>query len=398
MNLTRIALLLNFLLAPMLGFGASEYRIPDNPDIVRLLTANQVPEVLFNAHSGRIVFIHQETLVPVERIARRHLGLAGYWIDPKIRASGYDSRVEYVEVVDSESGETLARWEPEGEAALDHVDISPDGRYLSAVSFREDLPRLALFEIATGREQLVSAAVNPAFEAPCTWIQPQELLCRLIPDEKAVVPAPFASPNIMDHPGGKARTRTYGNLLSSAYDELLFEYYFSSTLARVSLDGKVHRLEATTGLLARVEPSPDHRYALIARLQRPYSHLLKASHFPRQFELWNLETGKQINSPSLPQQGGITATRGTPFRKFSWRLDSGALGWVERPKDAAKRWVALDPPYTGEPREVASSEAGIADFGWTDQGTPYFSQLTNLGTEISVFIVALDREPKLVWN
>ena len=46
--------------------------------------------------------------------------------------------------------------------------------------------------------------------------------------------------------------------------------------------------------------------------------------------------------------------------------------------------MALDPPYTGAAREVASSDGVIQNFGWTDQGTPYFSRLTERGTEVSV--------------
>jgi hypothetical protein len=145
------------------AFAASEYRVPDNPDVVELLTATQTPTVLFNAASG-------------------------------------------------------------GEPALDYMDISPDGRHLSAVSFRGKLPGLALFEIDTGRECLLPTTVTAVFEAPCSRIDIEKLRCRLIPDEQATAPAPLTLPNIMDHPGGKARTRTIGNLLENAYDAALFDH------------------------------------------------------------------------------------------------------------------------------------------------------------------------------
>jgi dipeptidyl aminopeptidase/acylaminoacyl peptidase len=398
MNFTRIALMTSFIFTAAGAVSSPEYRVPANPEVARLLTASQTPGAEFNAQAGRIAFIHRESLVPVERITRPHLGLAGFSIDPEIRASGYDSRVKRVEVLDARSGVTLATWEPDGEPALDNIDISPEGRYLSAVSFRNKQPRLVLFEIATGREQLLPVAVNPAFGAPCEWMGEKDLLCRIIPDETAVAPALYASPNIMDHPGGRAATRTYSNLLDNAWEEELFEYYFSSTLARVGIDGKVRRLEGTTGLLARVQLSPDQKHALVVRLQRPYSHLLRATHFPRQFELWNLESGEKIDAPSLLQQGGITPTKGIGLPTFSWQSDTGALGWTESRKGGGDRWLALDPPYTGKPREVVSSEGRISGFGWTDHGTPHFSQSKNRGTEVSVFIVAADQTPRLVWK
>lgn len=393
---TMLAALLLILSASV--SSASEYRVPDNPNVVALLTANQVPEVLFNGESGRVVFIHQETLVPLSRIAGQHRGLAGYWIDPDSRSSGYRSRAHKVEVLDARTGAVLANWQPQGEPTLDYVDISQDGRYLSAVSFRENPARLVLYDIERGLERTVPVLVNPAFGAPCHWLNEGELLCSLVPMGQVNPPVPFSSPNIMDHPGGVARTRTYSNLLSDAYDDNLFEYLFSSTLARVGIDGKVKRMSGSTGLLARVQPSPDDRYALVIRLKRPYSHLLKAVRFPRQFELWDLETGEPVQASALPQQEGITSTRGKGFLKFEWRHDTGALGWVESRKGGGRQWVALDPPYTGKPAVVYGSEDSISDFGWTDKGTPYFARYENQGTEVSVFVIGKEGEAGLIWE
>lgn len=378
--------------------AAAEYRLPDNPDVVSLLTANRTPELLFNHQSGSVSLVYRETLVPIKRLMRPHLGIAGYWFDPELRSSGYDSRIKRVEVLDALSGKTLAIWEPEGEPVLDDIAMSSDGRFLSAVSFSDDQPRIALFEIASGHERLLPIAVNPAYGPPCKWLGSDGLLCRLIPDPPAEAPAPFASPKIMDHPGGKAPTRTYSNLIDDAWEEEAFEHYFNATLARVDIDGKVQRFEDSTGLLARVIPSPDHKYALVARLQRPYSHLLKASHFPRRFELWDLQAGKPIEAPELLQQSGITPTKGISMPAFAWQPLTGALGWTEPREAGGERWLALDPPYTGSPQTIVSSEKFISRFGWTTQGTPYFSRYSNHGRETNIFIVTQDGTPKQVWK
>jgi dipeptidyl aminopeptidase/acylaminoacyl peptidase len=377
---------------------ATEFRVPENPAVVRMLTATQGPTALYNAPSKRIAMIFRETLVPVERIARPHIGLAGFWFDPVIRTSGYESWVERVTVLNAMTGATLATWQPPAPAALDAIDLSPDGRHLSAVSFREGLPRLVLFDIDTGKERVLPVAVNPAFEAPCTWTGVDDLLCRVVPDENAEAPTPFASPNVIDHPGGEARTRTYGNLLENAYEEALFEHYFSTTLAHVALDGEVRRIEGTTGLLARVRPSPDRSKALVVRLQRPYSHLLKADNFPRQFEIWDLVAGKRVDAPRLLQQRDITPTKGRGIPTLAWQYGTEALGWTEPVEGGGARWLALDPPYGGEPREIVRNADGIAGFGWTDKGTAYFSQRTDLGTKYRVYLVNTDGEPQPVWE
>ena len=380
--------------SPVVG----EYRVPGNPAVARLLTATQTPQGVFNARSGRIALVYRETLVPVERIARPHLGLAGFWLDPEIRSSGYDSWIERVVVLDVRTGATLATWSPAGGPALDHVEISPDGRYLSAIRFGTGGPRLVLFDVDAAAERVLPAAVNPGFEAPCDWISDRALLCRLVPDEQAPPPAAFVSPNIIEHAGGAARTRTYGNLLDDAYEEALFEHYLSATLAVVDVGGRVRRIEGTTGLLARVTPSPDGLRALVIRLVRPFSHLLTAAHFGREVELWDLNRGRRIEAPSLPQARGITPTQGPGLPSFAWQHDSQALGWTESLDGGGERWVALDPPYGAAPREVTRSAGGIGRFGWTERGTALFSQLAERGTKIRYFVVAPNGSAKLAWE
>ena len=110
----RVFLIAIVLLWTSAGQAASEYRVPQNPDVVRLLTASPPPEAEFNAASGRIALIYRESLVPVDRISRPHLALAGFSIDPGIRTSGYDSRVKRVEVLDARTGVTVSSWLPAG--------------------------------------------------------------------------------------------------------------------------------------------------------------------------------------------------------------------------------------------------------------------------------------------
>jgi len=377
---------------------AADYRAPDNPAVVQLLTATPVPTGLFNARAGRVVFIYREALVPVERIARPHFGLAGFMFDPITRTSGYESRVERVVVLDARSGGVVSTWQPPGAPVLDRLDLSPDGRYISAVNFRDSPPQLALFDIDTGKERVLSVAVNPAFGSPCDWVADDALLCRIVPDVTAAAPAPFPAPNVIDHPGAEAPTRTYGNLLENAYEEALFEHYFSSTLARIRVDGQVQRIDSSTGLLARVRPSPDGTKALVVRLQRPYSHLLTAHNFPRRFEIWDTVAGSQIDAPQLLQQHDITATEGRGVPSFAWQPFSQALGWTERLAEGGSRWVALEPPYTGTPREVTHHADGIGTFGWSSAGTPLFSQKTNRGTSLRYFVVGKNAVPRLIWE
>ena len=124
MKFPRTLLIIVILFGAHHALAASEYRVPENPEVVQLLTATQTPEAEFNAASGRIA------LSTARRWCRWRAspGPISGWrasIDPDIRTSGYDSRVKRVEVLDARSGVTVSSWLPEGEPALDWIDISP---------------------------------------------------------------------------------------------------------------------------------------------------------------------------------------------------------------------------------------------------------------------------------
>ena len=64
-------------------------------------------------------------------------------------------------------------------------------------------------------------------------------------------------PVIQENVGERAApSRTYQDLLKNAHDELLFEYYATSQVALVRLNGDVSPL-GSPGLIYRADPSPD---------------------------------------------------------------------------------------------------------------------------------------------
>jgi dipeptidyl aminopeptidase/acylaminoacyl peptidase len=377
--------------------AAIGYREP-SAAVVRLLTAPRPPEPLLHTRSGRVALLYRASMVPIEQLARPFLGLAGYRFDPATSTSTTQPWIERVEVVriGEDRGTRRAVWTPAGGAQLEYIQFSPDGNFLSALAVSGDGASLVLFDISREQERVLPTPVNAAFGNPCSWIEPDTLLCRLVPKDRGKPPAPRISPDILEHPGGPAPARTYGNLLEDPHEEELFEYYFSSDLALVALEGTVRRLTGSTGLLARVQPSPSGALALVVRLQRPYSRLLPASRFPRKVEIWDLHAGRSIDAPGLPPD---RSPRG--LRTFAWKSGTTAtLGWSESPERIAgndDRWLALDPPFSEPPRQVVRIDKRINGFGWTTAGTAYFTTRTERGTRMQAYLVR-DGQPRRIWS
>jgi len=380
------------------------YRVPSDA-VVRLLTSPPPPTPLLHTGSGRVALLYREPVIALERLARPRLGLAGYRYDPRSRTSDVAPLVERVELVriDGAAEGDLVEWRPADGALLDDVRFSPDGRTLSAVAVGRGPARLALFDVESGRERILDVPLNPAWGEPCSWVEDNSLLCRLVPADLPALPPEHIEPDVLEHFGGAAPTRTWSNLLESAYEEALFEHYFAVELARVERDGRTTRLEVTPGLVASVSPSPDGTLAVLTRIERPFSRLVPARQFPSRVELWDMDSGRLLYA-SRPTGFAITeeeSGRGDP-RRADWVPGaSSTLGWIERTSDDGRfqqdRWLVFAAPFEGEPQELVRSDRPIVRFGWTTAGTPWFVTLLEAGAGVRVSVVFPDG-PQEVWS
>jgi dipeptidyl aminopeptidase/acylaminoacyl peptidase len=371
------------------------YREPA-PEVVELLTAPREPEPLLHEASARIALRHRETLLERERLARPWYGLAGFRFDPRSGTSGAEPLVHRVEVFSLREPERApAVWEPAGGALLADVRFSPDGERLSAVAIGDGPARLALFEIETAREERLSAPIQAAWGEPCDWVATGALLCRLQLGSRGAPPAPRIEPDVLEHDGGAQPLPTYSNLLDDEHEETLFEYYFSSELARVEIDGRVARVPGTRGLLSHAKPSPDGELVVLTRIERPYSRLAPARRFPSRVEIWDLGAAKRLYGSGAAGLGADPEPESSAPRHFLWRPgEPTTLGWLaeiaeEDGAPSGERWMALTAPFErAVPYEIARSDEHVEDFDWTTAGTPLFE--TSAGDTSTVYAVGPD--------
>lgn len=380
------------------------YREPA-PEITALLTAPTPPEPLLHATSGQVALLYREPVITMERLSRTRLGLGGFRFDPEAGTSGVAPLIGRVDIVTvaAPSAEPVV-WKPTADAVLDFVRFAPDGKTLSALAVGSGPARLVLFDVDSATERRLDAPVNASWGEPCQWVDNDELLCRVSPADRGPAPAPGPAPILVEHSGGAVPMRTYQNLLENPYEDALFDYYFGGELARVDRSGKVRRVPGLRGLIKEFEPSPDGRYAVITRIQQPYSRLVPARKFPSSVELWDLEAGQRLYA-SRPEGFGLEEAENDGDedpRRSAWKPGtSNTLGFIEKTRDAdgnrVYRWMALSAPYDGEPVEVVSSEKAIQRFGWTSAGTAYFTTRGETAEEVSHQVVSEGRA-QAIWK
>jgi hypothetical protein len=119
--------------------------------------------------------------------------------------------------------------------------FSPDGTRVAITHHTDRGIRLLVADVATAAVRTVLDGGVNGLGGGCSWLDDSTgFICGLIPTGRGQVPGPPrvpTTPNIQENMGTIAAGRTYQDLLTSAYDEVLYDYYFTSQPAWVDLNG-----------------------------------------------------------------------------------------------------------------------------------------------------------------
>ena len=343
------------------------YRLPP-PEVVDLVTAEPAPRVSFSPDGKWMVWTHRDALPSIEDLSRRMLRLAGVRIDPVTNGrfrSSYDRGFEIRSVqtgdlltrVTLKEGEGLAGtvWSHRSNALAFRV-VTAAGTHLHSLSL--DRPKEILRHAQPINTLMGGFSFMPDGET---------MLVQLVPADRGPEPAAPAAPtgpNIQESSGNTSPTRTYQDLLANPYDEALFEYYATSQLALVSLDGKVKMIGEPAILGASA--APDGKHLIVSTILRPYSYLLAFWGFPSKIEVWNLE-GEVLHTVAevpLAENIPIGGVRTGP-RNIEWMGSApSTLIWVEAldggdPKKEVPhrdRLFTQAAPFDGEPQSLLEIE------------------------------------------
>ena len=360
---TLPTLLLTATLAPVLPAQTeSGFKLP-TAALAALVDAPLTPAVSLSPDKSTLLLLERSALPPLTELAQPELRLAGLRLNP---AANGPSREPYTIglVLKPLAGGAERRITglPAG-ARLNHVSWSRDNRHLAFTVTLETSIELWAADTATATaRRLTARPLNLTTETP-GWLDAATLIVPFIPAGRgAPPPEPRvpAGPVIQENLGEKRPSRTYQDLLANAHDEALFDYYTTSELALVTLDGTVTPLNQR-GSFALVAPSPDGRYVLLHTLHRPYSYLVPAGRFPTAITVLD-RSGKTVHTlADLPLAESIPIPTGsvrTGPRSVTWRADAPAtLSWLEaidggdagKPAELRDAWFTLAAPFSQKP-------------------------------------------------
>lgn len=323
-----------------INFYAQEATLYEKPpkEIEDLIDVPLAPAVAMDKSGETILFYSRDRYKSIEQLSQQEMRLGGLRINP---VTNIGSRTTFYNDIKLGSTKNNTRTKVKGLPAtpqLSNFQFSPNDKYISFTHTTTEGVELWIVEIASSSaKKLTSAVLNANIGQSVVWARDsQSLLVKMLPsnrpsliDVSTQVPT---GPIVSESDGEKAQNRTYQDLLKTPNDEINFEILAHSEIKKVNLSGEVQDF-LPSAMYRSLRFSPDGKYLLTNRIQRPFSYLVPYQRFPSIDEVFTFEGQKvtTINETPLIEvlpQGFMSTQQGK--RNIAWRSDKPAtLYWVE---------------------------------------------------------------------
>jgi dipeptidyl aminopeptidase/acylaminoacyl peptidase len=403
------------LLAPAAHAEPATWQKPPK-EVLDVLLAPQLPDAFLDPTHATYLLATPIAYPSIADLAQPMHKLAGTRVVERNRslyAADYWSAFDLVRVAD---GSVMHVALPAG-AKADAPDWSADGKRFAFPIVTPDAVELWVGAASSARVRKIEGVrLSPFFGGAVRWMPDQRtlLVCAVPADQgpPPSVPRVPPGPNVKETSGGSASsTYEVRDVLASAHDEDLFEYFGSTQLALVDAEsGKVTPV-GKPGLHVRASPSPDG-HLLVETIHRPYSRLTTYDRFPREVDVWDA-SGKPVKHiASLPLHESVPIW-GEPEgpREFQWRATAPAtLLWVEaldggdwdRQVPQRDRVLVWKAPFANEPAELLRTEQRFGGFWWSEApGLAFVTEYDAIKHWTRVHTLEVDTPgamPRKIWD
>ena len=330
-------------------------------EVVEIIDAKPEPVVSLSPDAKWMLFLEVDAMPDISDIARRRLRLAGMRIDPQSNGRFQNSWYRGISVrkTEAEANGRGKKLELQSDAKISWARWSHDSKKFLFTEITEAGTSLSVCIAETGEIRKLHDNITTVMQSPQWMPDANHVLLLAVPESRGDEPkAPLApsGPSIQESSGNTSPTRTYQDLLKTPYDENLFAHYATSELLILDLEGKTTHKFTDPAIYFGVNPSPDGKYLMVSRLQKPFSFLLTYRSFPRQISVTDLDGKEVYRVADVPMEENI------PIEGV--RLGRRRMDWMSA-RDATLIWgEALDggdPNVEAEHRDEVSMIAAPFD-------------------------------------
>lgn len=353
--------------ANLFAQDAIEYQVPPK-EIYDLVMAKPSPGVSFSSKGQYMLILERSSMPSVEDLAQPELRIAGLRINPNNfgpSRSAYSTGIIIKEMATGK--EFPVSGLPENLKAA-NLQWSPNEDKVAFTNSANTAIDLYVIDIKAHKATKVNkAAVNLVLGA-INWIDNSSILYTAVNKPLAMAPKkPLAprGPVVQQNLGKVAASPTFQDLIKSPFDEAQFEFYATTQLVK-NTNGVETKIGAPS-VYSSAEPSPDKKYLLVERIDKPFSYLVTAYGFNSTMMITDMngnlvKTLAKLPSSELEPRGNdnvLNAPRG-----YNWLdnapatllwiepLDSGMIKNKMEYHDAAFTMAA---PFTGTAKELVKT-------------------------------------------
>ena len=385
------------------------------PEIAKAIQAAQLPQTIVSPNRKVAALVTLHSVPTIAELSQPMLRLAGMRINPETNNQHFNYRtptIAKLSLISITDGKERPVALPE-RGGVQWVRFSPDGTKIALTQTSQQGVALWLVDTAsTAVRQLTQPVLNRTWGDACEWLSNgRAFLCRTVPAGRGQSPRDArvpAGPRVQEHEGKPAPLWTSQDLLTSAHDDALFEYYFATQLAIVDASSGVITPFGTPGLFASVSASPNGEYVLVTKLKPPFSRIVAANGFAADVEILDRKgvRARLVSSLDVAETVPINGVR-TGARSAFWNPAKPAtLIWVEALDDgnpAAKvphrdRLQQIDAPFSGAPRDLARTEFRYQALQYTDKGVGFLTEADRSSRSTRVWMLEDAKEPRKLFE
>ena len=351
------------LLAPA-ALAQQPYKLPPK-EVIDIVDAPPTPLVSMSPADDTMALIERESMPTIAYISEPILRIAGMRITPSFNSRqvlGFSTGLSFK---DMKTGLVRRVALPAG-VKFTFPSWAPDGKTIALLRYVEGGVELWAVDVATAKARALTPASVNAVLGGIEWAPDgRRVVIGLVPEGRG--PAPVAprvpiGPEVQVSGGQEAKAATYQDLLKTAFDETLFDYYATSQTAIIDIASGEIRKIGPPAIVDSIAVSPDMRYLLVERIRRPFSYSLPASGFAHAVEIWDMDGGLVKVLADLPTEESVPIN-GVPKgpRMVNWMTHQpSTLIWAEAldggdPKATVPyrdQYLKLDAPFTATPQQA----------------------------------------------
>ena len=354
------------------------YQTPPS-EITDVILAKGSPGVLFSDDGNWMIFLERDAFPSVAELALPELRIAGLRITPTNFTTSRNRYINKVWIKNVKTNQEITLKGIPANALIDNMGFNPGQNKISFTVTNETASDLYTAPLSTGVATKVNKTRLNLIMNSYSWLNDNTILYYGIVKPATAAPkAPSAptGPTIQESYGSQAPARTYQDMIKSAYDEQLFEFY--STTQLIKNTGGVETPMNKPAIYSSVRKSPDKQYLLVRTIQKPFSYIVPASGFPSSTFITDLN-GKVLktlaNNPSTEQTpSGRDNIQNVP-RGFGWRSDEpNTITWavaldsglIKNKVEYRDEVLTIKAPFTAAPASLVKTKMRYRGISWGD--------------------------------